>query len=244
MALTPLVVALVVGWAIGILRGGRISYLRRVRINVPLLAILAIGTSVALDRSAISAPSLIALVGIAATIAFVVRNIHLVGVVVVGIGLIANLAPVMLNGAIPVRPGALVEAQIIQPDEIGRVTLAGSRQLSDDSTLLSTLGDTIPLRPTRQVISYGDLILMIGLADVLANAMTRRRRRRHHHFGAIATTKPDQHWGTAPSPRPESPFQYSESPEVVAPLTIDLTSSSATTDSILEPLLDSASQSR
>lgn len=242
MALTPLAVALVVGWLIGVLRGGRLSYLRRVRIHVPLLAILAIGASVAIDRSTIGAASLVAIIGIAATLVFVVRNIHLVGVAVVGIGLIVNLAPVVLNGAVPVRPGALVEANIVQPDELARVTLAGSRRLSDDSTMLSVLGDTIPLELTRQVISYGDLILVVGLADAIANAMRRRRRRRR--YGAITTTNPAQHWGTAPSPRPESPFQYSARPELVAPRTIDLTNSSATSDSSAEPLVESASHSR
>jgi hypothetical protein len=64
--------------------------------------------------------------------------------------------------------------------ELPRVTLTGARELSDDSTLLSMLGDTFPVRWTNQVVSIGDLIMMVGLAALVANLMLQRRRPRLH----------------------------------------------------------------
>jgi len=247
MEYLPLVVAMLVGSAFGALRGGHLANLRRVRVHVPMLALVAIGSGVALDHSAVSLPRLVALAGIAAGLALSWRNIHLAGMMIVGIGITLNLLPVVLNGAVPVRGDALVEAQIIRPSESPTTMLSGSRKLVDGSTLLADLGDTIPLRVTNQVLSYGDLILLVGLADVIANGMRRphgcRRRSRSAHE-RINRAKPVHDWGTAPRPRPESPFQYSARPEASAPRTVDLASSSAQADSGPEPDRVRALQSR
>ncbi len=260
MAFLPFVVAVLAGLAIGLLRGGRMSALQRVRIHAPIFVIVAIGSGIALDYYSVPFASLIAVVGIAAGVGLSLRNIHLAGMGVVSIGIIANLLPVVFNGAVPVRADALVEAKVVQPSELPRVSLSGSRELADDSTVLAVLGDTIPVTRTRQVVSYGDLILLVGLADVIANAMRRRRRRRpvvmnggfgwiapgldSGHDEAMTTANPDHDWGTAPSARPESPFQYSARPDTAAPFTIDPATSSAIRDSSSEPVLDSATQNR
>lgn len=245
MAFLPVVVAVLAGLAFGIARGGRLANLSRIRVHAPLLAVVAIGSGMALDHWQVPLPRLIALAGMAAGLGLAWRNIHLVGMMVLGIGITVNLLPVVLNGTVPVRRDALAEAQMIQSSELPRATLTGSREFADESTLLADLGDTIPLRATNQVMSYGDLILLVGLADVIANGM-RRKRRRHHRTAqpSITTASPVHDWGTAPRPLPVSPFQYSARPETSAPLTVDLTSSSAQSESATEPGRVKALQSR
>jgi len=243
----PLVVAVLVGSAFGSLRRGRLANLRRIHVHVPLLAVVAIGSGVTLDHWAVPLPRLVALAGIAAGLALSWRNIHLAGMMIVGIGITVNLLPVVLNGAVPVRGEALIEAQIVRPSELPTTMLSGSREFVDGSTLLADLGDTIPLRITNQVLSYGDLILLVGLADVIANGMRRQhgcRRRGRSGHERIRRARPVHDWGTAPRPRPESPFQYSARPETSAPRTVDLASSSAQTDSVPEPDRARALQSR
>jgi len=50
-------------------------------------------------------------------IAFAVTNRHVTGIAVVGLGLLVNLAPVAMDGGMPVRPGALVRAGLVAPDD-------------------------------------------------------------------------------------------------------------------------------
>ena len=247
MDFLPVLVAVVVGLVFGFVRGGRLPNLWKLRVHAPVLAIVAIGSGMAIDHWSVPLPRLIALAGIAAGLTLAWRNIHLVGMMIVGIGISANLIPVVLNGALPVRGDALVEAQMIEPSELLSTTLSGSREFSDGSTLLSSLGDTIPLRVTNQVLSYGDLILLVGLADVIANGMRRKHRRHRGRRSAhrpVSSASPVQDWGTAPSPSPESPFQYSARPDASAPLMVDLTSSPAHSLSEEEPPRVKALQSR
>ena len=109
-------------------------------------------------------------------LAFAFRNIRLAGMAVVSVGIIANLVPIVLNGATPVRPEALVEAGMVDAADLDRVTLSGPYELSDADTSLASLGDTIPLSFAKQVVSFGDLIILVGIADVLANLLARRRQ--------------------------------------------------------------------
>ena len=53
-------------------------------------------------------------------LAFTFRNIRLAGMAVVSVGIIANLVPIVLNGATPVRPEALVEAGMVDAADIER----------------------------------------------------------------------------------------------------------------------------
>ncbi len=228
MDFLPVVVAVLAGCGFGLLRGGRLWNLSRVRLHSPMLALVAIGSGMALDHWSVATPRLVALVGISAAIALAWRNIHLAGMMILAIGITTNLLPVMLNGAVPVRAEALTEAQMVDPGQLSQVELSGSREFADGSTLLADLGDTIPVRPTHQVMSYGDLIILVAVADVIANGMRRRRRPRYQ--GAISSTRPDHDWGTAPSPRPVSPSQYSARADEVTPRIIDLANSAAIPD--------------
>lgn len=180
MELTPILVAVGVGIVVGFLRRGRLASIARTRIRRPEFLLVAIGAGLFVDLSDAGPSAAIALLGLVGGLAFAVVNIHLAGMAVIAIGIVANLVPIALNGAMPVRPEALVEAEMVTTEELPRVTLGGARALSDDATMLAVLGDTFPVRWTNQVVSIGDLIMMVGLADVIANLMRQRRRRRLH----------------------------------------------------------------
>ena len=110
----------------------------------------------------------------------------IVGMAVIGVGIIANLVPIVLNGATPVRAEALVEAGMVETGNLDRVVVSGARAIADEDTRLGWLGDTIPIAVADQVVSFGDLIMLIGVANTIANLMLRRRRR-HLPSSALAS---------------------------------------------------------
>ena len=180
MTVAPILLAVCAGLLVGFLRRGRLASIARTHLRHPEFLAVAIAASLFVDLTEAGPSGAIALVGLLGGLAFAVVNLHLTGMTVITIGIAANLLPVALNGAMPVRPEALVEAEMITFDELDRVSLTGARELTDESTLLASLGDTFPVRWTNQVVSIGDLVMMVGLADLVANLMLQRRRRRLH----------------------------------------------------------------
>ena len=161
-----------------------------------------------------------------AFIAAAVANRHLTGVAVVGFGLLLNLAAVVLNNGMPVRQSALEHAE-------AATTVDGPRHLETGSDAFGVLGDALPVPVTREVVSFGDLIVILGAAEAVRELTRRRARRwseadRTAYRARIAHASVVQDWGAAPSARPSSGSQYSANPEDTAPLIIDLDSERAT----------------
>ena len=180
MTLAPIILAVCAGLVVGFIRRGRLASIARTHVRRPEFLAVAIGSSLLVDLTDAGPSAAIAVLGLTGGLAFAAVNLHLAGMTVIAVGIAANLVPIALNGAMPVRPEALVEAEMVTTDELPRVVLHGARELADDSTMLAVLGDTFPLRWTKQVVSLGDLIMMVLLADVVANLMLQRRRRRLH----------------------------------------------------------------
>lgn len=192
MAFAPIVVALIVGLFVGVLRRGTFRALARTRIGRPELLLVALVAGALTESTDIRGAGVITLVGLLAGLAFAAVNFHLVGMPIIAIGVAANLVPVAANGAMPVRADALVEAEMVDVDDLDRVRLTGARELVDDQTIAGFLGDTLPVRWTGQVLSIGDLIMLIGLADVTANLMLQRPRRRDRPAGLDLTAPEHQ----------------------------------------------------
>lgn len=110
-------------------------------------------------------------------IAFAGFNRHVTGVAVMGLGLLANLAPVAANGGMPVRPGALVQAGLVERADLPDTALSGARHLETADDVLGALGDALPVRPLREVLSFGDLIVVAGAGDAMRELGRRRVRR-------------------------------------------------------------------
>ena len=96
----------------------------------------------------------------------VFTNLHIVGMAVVGVGIIANLSPVLLNGDMPVRESAVIGAGIATNDTIDFVELGAGRRFEEADDLLKPLGAIVPVRPLKEVFTFGDLIVLLGLINV------------------------------------------------------------------------------
>ena len=226
-----LIVAVLAGGAIG-------SFRRPVGAHTPRPAmhrIWLLGVGAALNAAAPLLDDRLATLALAASltvlIAAAVANRHLTGVVVVGAGLLLNLMAVVLNNGMPVRQSALERAEAVEPGETP--ILDGPRHLETGSDRFGVLGDVLPIPLTREVLSFGDLIVIIGAADAVRELARRRSRRwteseRAAYRLRTATTSVVQDWGTAPSAAPVSGSQYSANADADAPLIIDLDSERAT----------------
>lgn len=164
------VVAVTVGLVAGLVCGGRPANAARCSLHWwPALAVGAFAQwlpeliGVAEQRA--FAAVMFSYAGLAA---FAVANRRLVGMSVVLVGLVLNAAVIAVNGGMPVRASAIVASGIVaSPDKVSRVDFGSKRHLEDADDRLVWLGDVIPVLFLREVLSFGDLILAAGVADVV-----------------------------------------------------------------------------
>jgi Family of unknown function (DUF5317) len=99
--------------------------------------------------------------------AFCILNMRLTGMVVVTIGVAMNALVFGLNRGMPVdTDGASGETTVFHRPE-------------EDRDLLPFLGEIIPLpEPFEQMVTFGDLVIGVGLVDVAYHASRRPARRR------------------------------------------------------------------
>lgn len=177
--------ALVLGIVLGIAAGGRVANVMRRRLELVWLLAISVAIQVAAETVEASdeiglAMVLVSYVGLSA---FAIANIRFVGMPVVLVGLLCNLLVITANGGMPVRGDAIVAARAATTDELAALDFGAKRHLEDRDDVLVVLGDIVPVRPTREVLSFGDLILAVGVADVLfrllkpAEPRARRERR-------------------------------------------------------------------
>jgi hypothetical protein len=172
------VLAVLVGLFAGFARRGRVLAMAATDVRAKSLLVVGIGVPALAEQFTRDVAVPLVIGGMAALFVFALANVRIAGMSVLAIGVLANLLPTFLNGGLPVRPQALVEAGIVQADELDRVEVRGARRLEEPTQQLRFLGDVIPLPETSQVLSFGDLIVLVGLADVTANLTLARRRRR------------------------------------------------------------------
>jgi hypothetical protein len=226
-----LVVAVLGGLAAGTLRPPIGARGLRIRVRgLLLLAAGAFGSALAQvlegDLATLAlAASLTTLLG------FVAINAHVTGIMVIGCGLLLNLAAVVLNNGMPVRPGALVAAGVLDEADLATATLAGPRHLETPSDTFGVLGDALPLPLAREAVSFGDLIVVAGTLDAVRELARRRRpawsSAQRRSYRATTTQASVAHdWGAAPSAAPDDGSQYSAKPDRRAPDTNDVASSS------------------
>ena len=132
----------------------------------PLLVLALVSRLVAIGSGG-DAAVFAQLVMLTALLWFCLRNFSVVGMSVVALGLSANLVPLTINEGTPVRASAAVEAGLLDADELSTIDFTSPRHLETSEDRLAILGDVVPLKLTRQVYSFGDLILLLGLASVV-----------------------------------------------------------------------------
>lgn len=169
------VAAAAIGLVIGLCRGGRLRNLTRVDIRWAPLGLFGLAAITWAQTGASDAPELLLASGLVAAGVAGLRNARIVGLGVVGVGLLTTAAPLLANGTIPVDPRALAEVTATPRPEIAAEDLEPGRRLIDDDTLLAGLGEVIPVPELGLVLSFGDLLIAIGLADALHTSVRRRR---------------------------------------------------------------------
>ncbi len=102
---------------------------------------------------------------------FTLRNAAHTGMIVVSIGIACNFVAIAVNEGMPVRV----------PDEwvaTGGVTTTVTHHPESADDQLVVLGDIILLPNHQELVSFGDLILAVGIIDAIFHASRKRRGRR------------------------------------------------------------------
>ncbi len=179
MLLTP--VAIVLGLVIGFARGGSFGPWRAMPVKLFPVLVAGLVLQVAAEFIDVPARAATAVVGWLLLAIVMGANLHLGGAGVAGLGMLANAVPILLNGAVPVRPDALVTAGRVDAADLERVQVSAPWELETTSTRLGVLGDVIPLRITDDIVSFGDLLVAAGLVFLVMNTLMQwaagRRRR-------------------------------------------------------------------
>jgi hypothetical protein len=183
------VLALLGGLAVAMVLGGRLSDLPAERLRWPALSLVAVVLywAPSLLGTSSSAAVVLVLCSYAALLSFALANLRLTGMAVVGLGLALNALVISANGGMPVDPLAVVATGLAQPDELVGVELGPVRQWQEPDDRLAVLGDVVPVTVLDEVVSFGDLVLAAGLADVafrlLVSAAGRRSSRARRRPG-------------------------------------------------------------
>ncbi len=193
MVLVLLVVA--VALCVGAARGGSFGMLAQLRLpgwSLVFLAVLAQLLSAVAAILGLPAPRAMFVLGtvVSAALAmtFVLRNVHVRGMPLVGTGLLLNVLVVLANGAMPVSLSAAQRAGV------GTTSiLAGDdprHELAGDRTRLDWLADVVPvpLPGVSQVLSPGDVLIAAGIGVLVANGMIRPGSGRQARRVARSTT--------------------------------------------------------
>lgn len=195
-------VAVLIGLMIGVALPARRQRFARPKLRA--LPVLALGVVVQVIATGIDGGQGLALVLAAygALLAFAFSNIHVPGTGILALGLAMNALVIAVNGSMPVHPAALVDAGVITADEVGTVSLSGHRHLEKRDDWLTFLDDRIPLPLGAQVISFGDLVLAVAAADVVAHIARRRRQQPGAHAIRVIDLR-HEHEHEPPHPAPK-----------------------------------------
>jgi uncharacterized membrane protein YeiH len=153
--------AIVLGLVFGLLTGGRIGNLSRVRFRWPwvvLAAVLVREVVLLTPLNSVNGAAYLYVAALAAILAWTVFHWkRLPGVWLVSAGTALNLLVIVVNGArMPVAPE--FAASLVRHGSVGQYTVMGS------GTHLNLLADWISLHPVPEVYSPGDVLIAIGLA--------------------------------------------------------------------------------
>jgi hypothetical protein len=142
-------------------------------------------------------------------IAFALVNIHLTGMAIVAVGLGCNLVALVANKAMPVRESAAIEAGLATSDTVTTTELGPGRRLAEPGDRLEVLTAIIPIPAFDMVVTFGDLIALVGLAD-LGFRLVKRRAPRHsaarrparaHAASKKRAAVPLPAWAAVPEPK-------------------------------------------
>jgi hypothetical protein len=172
-----LLYAIVIGFAVGFLLGGRPSGLATLNFRWAPLALIGLAVQIALfsgpvsDRIGDLGP-VIYVASTAMVLAVVIRNIRIAGMALVALGAISNLLAIVSNGGfMPSSPEAAAAAGHVEA-----TTYSNSTILAAEDVVLAPLTDIFAMpewMPFSNVFSIGDLLIGVGVAVAIVVAMRR-----------------------------------------------------------------------
>lgn len=182
LTLAILVVLMVV---FALLRGGSLESLANTRFRMPWLLFAGLGVQLAADLSAPAwlegaAGVAVIIVSNLAVATFLFLNRSYAGTGLAAIGLLLNVLVISANGAMPVNPRAVRDADITESIEDAGI----KHEIMDEDTVLPWLGDTIGIPYIRELLSLGDVVLALGIARLVYARMTVEGSRGRHSIGS------------------------------------------------------------
>jgi hypothetical protein len=174
-------VLLLAGVVVGVLRGGSLENINRVRFRLPWLVFLGLALQIGADaagarfpgiRGSVVGPLVLAIsYGFVGT--FVVLNFRLRGAPLIGLGLLLNLSVILANGAMPVSLWAM---KVSGSHAATHLQNSVKHQAMGRSTRLGFLGDIIPVPPLG-IVSVGDVVLGAGVFLLVTHLMAPDKHR-------------------------------------------------------------------
>ena len=175
-----LLVAIIAGFAVGLIRGGRPANLVRLQLRWPGLIFLALVIQVAIFTSWLPVPrSLLPWLYVVSNVIALVwlgRNIRLQGIPCVALGAVSNLAAILANGGrMPVDDAMLARARgAAAATAVALGQSPSNSVLATSQTRLLWLTDRFllpPPIPFSTVFSLGDVLIGLGVAWLIAAGM-------------------------------------------------------------------------
>lgn len=183
-----LALVLFIALVIAVLRGGRLVNLGDIELKGWWLLFISLGLQAGtnwLPDGSLTLGVAMMLFSYFLLLVMVWLNRSKPGMWIAGIGVLANLAVIAVNGGMPVLAGA---AEVASAFTISEPDLSGSFKhiLLDENSRLTFFADVIPIRLAGigEVISLGDIFLALGLGMFLEYEL--RRPRRYFRHGAQA----------------------------------------------------------
>lgn len=169
-----LALVILIGIGIGYARGGSLGNLSNIRLAWVWLLYVGIGMQVAAQFVPVSATDLayvMVLVSFALVFFVAWLNRKLPGMLVVGIGALANFVVITANRGMPVSQSALVAVGKVTSAQQQGMLLRGKHFVDAGSADLRFLGDNIVFFHRHPILSIGDLIMWVGIAFLVQYLM-------------------------------------------------------------------------
>lgn len=164
--------ALFAGTVIGLATGGRPRFIMQHKVRAGWLVLVGFGLQVLSGRiDRVTLATVAVLLGAAALLAFAALNPSLTGIGVVAVGVAANALVIGLNDGMPVHPAAVVAAEIASAAQVPSLDYGTRHRQEQPGDRLQFLDDRIPLPVFHEVLSFGDLILAVGVTDAVAHLL-------------------------------------------------------------------------
>jgi len=175
-----LLIAVIVGVALGFPLGGRVQALGQLRLRWNVLIFIALAVQILTFTPLNPLPSSLVpaayVMSNAVAALWVVRNLALAGMPCVALGTLCNLAAIAANGGrMPVDAALLARTRgQAFAEAVASGRMATNAVIADASTRLAWLTDRLvlpPPLPSPAVWSLGDLLIGVGVAWLIAAGM-------------------------------------------------------------------------